>query len=494
MFRIKNAKIHTLDDEGHIYSAMVVENGSVVEIGNFDIQGARDLEGQFIIPGFVDSHVHILETGLQKIFLNLEDSLSLEEVFDRLSATNSGTGFVMGFNLDPEIISEQRLPTRAELDRVVKDLPVILKRTDGHSASLNTRGIQVTFGDNLVEGIELDDYKEPTGLVLGPANERAVETFDRLVPDETKIEAFFKTCESALSKGVTTMVAMVGSNKSDDNTCELLVSVLDRLPCRVIPFYQTKNIDRVLRLGLQRIGGCILVDGSFGSHTAALNEDYADEHGNKGILYFTDQELLDFLKKADRSGLQTALHAIGDRAIGQIVDCYGSFLNGNPLRHRIEHGELLTDTLIERIKNLGLLVSIQPAFEHYWGGKGYLYEKRLGERSKLTNPFRKLIDAGITLCGGSDSPITPIDPLLGISSALNHPNPDFRIDLQTGYELFTKNGAYALFKENEIGTLKTGSSADFLVVSSDPLKSIDFKIVEVYLQGHRRSSNQPVIL
>jgi predicted amidohydrolase YtcJ len=491
MTSIKNAGIHTFDEEDHVYGSMFIENGRIVQVGDFDIPNGRDLEGKFIIPGFIDSHVHILETGLQKIFLDLEGGLTLEEVFDRLSATYKRHGFVMGFNLEPEIINEQRMPTREELDRVVKEIPVIIKRKDGHSAALNTRGLEIAFGGSLIEGIELERYKKPTGLVSGPANERAVETFDRLVPDETKIEAFFKTCESAFSKGVTTLVAMVGSDKPDDNTCELLLSVLDRLPCRVIPFYQTKNIDRVLRLGLKRIGGCILVDGSFGSRTAALNEDYTDDPGNKGILYFDDQELLDFLKKTELFGFQTALHAIGDRAIAQVINCYGKFETNGALRHRIEHCELLADDLIEQIKNLGLITSVQPAFEHYWGGSGKMYEKRLGERSKLTNPFRKLIDAGIMLCGGSDSPITPIDPLLGIASAINHPNPDFRVCLNEGYGMFTKNGAYAIFMENTIGSLKPGSFADFLVISSDPLSGPDFEILEVYGDGNLKYRVSP---
>ncbi|MDH5187011.1 MAG: amidohydrolase family protein, partial [candidate division WOR-3 bacterium] len=315
--------------------------------------------------------------------------------------------------------------------------------------------------------------------------ENAAKRFRKFLNPDIKTEAIFLATNQAVKKGITTMVGMIGSDEPDDDSVDLLLKIKDRLPIEVIPFFQTQKLDRVISMGLSRIGGCILIDGSFGSHTAALSEDYSDEPGNKGTLYFEDEKLLEFLKKASAANLQVAVHAIGDRAINQVISCYEKFMTENSLRHRIEHAELLNEDLIARISRLGLILSVQPAFEHYWGGKEKMYAERLGQRYKLTNPYQKLIDAGITLCGGSDSPITPLDPVLGIKSAVNHPNPEQRITIKQAFQMFSRNGAFAVFKENEIGILKSGFSADFLVLSDDPFKTLDFQILEAYKAGKK---------
>jgi predicted amidohydrolase YtcJ len=241
-------------------------------------------------------------------------------------------------------------------------------------------------------------------------------------------------------------------------------------------------------MGASRIGGCVLIDGSFGSHTAALLADYSDLPGSRVRLYFSDAELEAFLNEADAAGLQTAVHAIGDRAVDQVVRCYEQILTGNPgcrgnLRHRIEHAELLSAELIERIARLGFILGVQPAFEHFWGGPGRMYERRLGRRFRDTNPYRQLADRNVALSGGSDAPITPIDPQLGIRSAVGHPVAEHRLTPLEACRLFTDRAAFALGCDVRKGSLTIGCDADFLVLDKSPIDDLEFHILRRFRAG-----------
>jgi hypothetical protein len=490
---IEAKKIYSLDDRDNIYTSMFIQNGRIKEFSSkplpYDIEQIS-YPDHCIIPGFIDSHTHILGTGLQQIFPEVYNIKSIAELLEKIYSAHQlakAYGFLVIYNFEPDNIKEKRYPNRKELDKVLKEYPLLLYRIDGHSGALNTKGLEEVLAtkDKVLEiGMEFDQYKESTGVLRGKAYEFTARYFTKKISPELRIEAFYKACELAIKNGVTTMVTMLGT-EVDNITCELLLENHAKLPIEVIPFYQTKDIARVKKLGLPRIGGCILIDGSFGSHTAALREDYADKPNNKGVLYLTDDELEQFYRNADENGLQTTVHAIGDRAIEQVVCCFEKFLKGNKFRHRIEHCELVDVDLIARIKDLGLVVCAQPAFEHYWGGPNKMYFKRLGKRWQKTNPLRSMLDAGITVAGGSDAPITPIDPLLGIKSAVNLPNPEHSISKLDGLKMFTKNGAYSVFAEDKIGMLQENYQADFVILDQDPLATTENKISEVYKTGKK---------
>lgn len=490
---IKAKKIYSLDANDTVYTDMLIEDVKVKKLSDsplpYDIEYIS-YPDNYIIPGFVDSHTHILGTGLQKIFPEVSKIESLEALFDKIASAcylACEHKFLVVYNFEPDNTKEMRYPTRQELDRVIKDYPILVYRIDGHSGVLNTKGLEQVLATNekvLHSGVEIDQYGDPTGVLYGKAYEDTARHFTKKINSDLRLQAFYKACALAIDAGVTTMVTMLGT-EADNITCELLLENQSKLPINVLPFYQTKDITRVQKLGLPRIGGCILIDGSFGSHSAALTESYTDKPDNQGILYLTDAELEKFYRTADENDLQTAVHAIGDRAIEQVVRTFEKFLKNNRNRHRLEHCELLNDDLISRIKNLGLLVCVQPAFEYYWGGPDKMYAKRLGERWQKTNPYRKMIDAGIMLAGGSDAPITPINPLLGIKTALAMPNPEHSISLSEALKIFTYNGAYAVKEENRIGSLKQGLDADFVVLEKDPMLYADNKILAVYKAGKR---------
>lgn len=477
------------------FSEMFVSNGKVQNLSQTPLPyngRVLDLSELWVVPAFIDSHVHILELGLQFIFPDLTPADSLAAAFELIAERAQLAwehGLLLGFNLDPGNTAERRMPTRKELDRILADRPMLIYRIDGHSATLNSRALDLVFAETgLEEGLELDRYREPTGQVRGIAYEKASRWFKRRLSRELKLQAFDLAAANTARRGVLTIGALVGSDEPDDDGPELLVQHAPRLPVQVVVYPQTLNIRRAQHLGLPRIGGCLLIDGSFGSHTAALRDDYADQPGNRGRLYFRDEELFHFLQAADRAGLQITVHAIGDRAIEQVVRGHELIANiptqcarsANPLRHRIEHAELLSPELISRIARLGLILGVQPAFEHYWGGPGRMYEQRLGSRYRSTNPYRELIDAGVVLAGGSDAPITPVDPKLGINTAASLPVPEHNITRLDACRLFTDRAAYALGIDHLKGSLAPGCDADFVVLSHNPLYHLDFSVVSIF--------------
>lgn len=438
----------------------------------------------FICPGFIDSHTHPFELGLQELLANLAGAGSVEEALARLHdrlAAGRDAGTMLGFNLDPDRLAENRYPTRDELDTVAPDLPALVYRVDGHSAVANSAGLAMLAA----HGVELGPAASD-GVLAGPAYEQASRRFKQRLGPDTIAAAFGLAAGLAARQGVTTLAALVGNDDLSPAGWRALVCALETQPVRMVAWLQTTSPRLAVELGQPRVGGCILIDGSFGSHTAALNEPYADRPGTNGLLYLADRLLEQFLGEADALGLQTMVHAIGDRAVEQVVrvhESLGTGTRGNPLRHRVEHAELLSPELVERLARLKMLLGIQPAFEDRWGGPGRMYAARLGERWRQTNPWRGLLDAGVRLAGGSDAPITPVDPLRGIRAATRHPNPEHRLEPAEALDLFTSAAAHSLGLERKTGRIEPGLEADLVLLDSDPRAETECRVLATVRAG-----------
>ncbi|MEO0078917.1 MAG: amidohydrolase [candidate division WOR-3 bacterium] len=439
----------------------------------------------WILPGLIDAHLHPLEVGLELLFANLAGARTIVEVLDRLAehrAAAAESGMMLGFNLEPDDLVERRYPCRIELDQVMSDVPMLVYRVDGHSAVTNTAGLALLSPLNAL-GTEVDSHGEPTGVLRGPAYEQASRRFKRRLPPELVRESLLRCGQEAVRQGVTTIAALIGTEETTGDELQVMLDALASGLPRAVPFVQTWNHEVVLEFGLDRIGGCLLIDGSFGSHTAALKREYADAAGNLGMAFVTDEKLVSFLRRSEELRLSTAFHAIGDRAVEQVVRCHER-IGRSSLRHRIEHAELLNPGLIERIARLKLVLGVQPAFEATWGGPDRMYSCRLGERWRLTNPFRSLIQAGVVLAGSSDAPITPICPLAGIRAALEHPNAEQRVTPEQALAMFTRNAAFSLGLEREVGRLAPGFSADLTILTGDPRNMPDCRVAATCQGGN----------
>jgi predicted amidohydrolase YtcJ len=339
-------------------------------------------------------------------------------------------------------------------------------------------------------GIERDESGAMTGTVRAQAYTFAIRKVEGFLTRDERVECFRRAAALAAGRGIGVVHALAGSKEPTNRDVEILLEVQDELPIDTVVYAQTEDVDRVAGLGLPRIGGCLLLDGSFSSGTAALAEPYADREGT-GVLYYEDEHLTSFFRSAHGKGLQLSVHALGERAIGQALRCYRAACGTEiaDARHRIEHCELPSDEHIAEIAETGISPCVQPAFEFLWGGPGGMIEKRLGaERAARTNPFRTLLGAGIPLAGGSDSYVTAMDSMFGIHSAVNRPNDAETLSVFDAVSLFTRDAARLSFDETRRGTLEEGKEASFTVLAYDPFEVApntirDIPVVALYLRG-----------
>jgi predicted amidohydrolase YtcJ len=264
---------------------------------------------------------------------------------------------------------------------------------------------------------------------------------------------------------------------------EVLMAMRSDLPVEVIVYIADRDMPYVIGRGLSTIGGDLFLDGSIGARTAALLDPYEGEE-NRGELAYGDDDLAEFAHNAHLAGLQVGMHVIGDAAIEQALRVwervYQSLDSRNrrhfrARRHRLEHFEMASTHRVERAAALGLAISIQPAFDATWGHQGGMYEQRLGaDRARSMNPFRTMVERGLEVGGGSDSPVTPLDPMLGIFALENHHDPIQRMSRQEAVRLYTI-GAARLAHLEKRGRLEPGASADFAAYEADPFSVPDVR-------------------
>jgi hypothetical protein len=266
----------------------------------------------------------------------------------------------------------------------------------------------------------------------------------------------------------------------------------NRLPLRVYILIPVELVDHLIRLGLStgfgddtvKIGSVkIFADGSLGANTAALYESYSDDPSTRGMLLYSEEELEELITKTHKASLQLAVHAIGDRAIDMVLTALETTLQKIPRedhRHRIEHTSVLSEKLIRRMKELGVIASVQPHFvvSDFW------VSDRLGlKRARWTYPFKTLIQEGITIAGGSDCPVEPISPLLGIWAAVSRESfPVEQISVEEALRMYTLNAAFFSFEEDVKGSIEVGKLTDLVVLSHDPRRVPPDKIKDIEVE------------
>jgi predicted amidohydrolase YtcJ len=265
---------------------------------------------------------------------------------------------------------------------------------------------------------------------------------------------------------------------------EVLLEHRQQLPVDVMVYVAEKDIPWIMDLGLETLGGDLSLDGSIGARTAAMSAAYVDGEGT-GILYEQDDDLAQVFHNAHLGGLQVAVHAIGDQAIEQALGVWERVYRTldsrqrrhfRARRHRVEHFEMPRNDQIERAAALGLAISVQPAFDAEWGHPGQLYERRLGtERASVMNPFSTLLGRGLEVGAGSDSPVTPLDPMYGLWSLESHHDAGQRMNREEAVRLFTIGSARLAHLEDKKGSLRPGMQADFAAYEADPLTAPEIR-------------------
>ncbi len=475
-----NAQFYTMKEEGDIVSAVLVDNNGYIKetfIQTPEIENIEkvDLRKSFVYPGFIDTHTHSFEGGLYTLNANLENVTSLSEVFEILSKTKPVSGKIFAFHFDENNVKEKRFPTLKELDTIFPDIPLILRRVDGHSCAINSKAAKMI------------DWEKPLpsnfdGYLFGRANGKASNWFHRDLTDDAILQAYQQAAQIALQNGHTTIHTMIGDAYSDIKHYKLIKENLHLFPIEFILYPQITDVDIALEIGSPRIGGCVLADGSFGSHSAALLEPYSDKPETCGILYRSNDFWQNFINKAHKNNLQVAVHCIGDAAISQILSCYETVQRENPkdLKHMIIHNELNNDEMLDRMAKANVSAVMQPMFDRLWAGKNGLYEKRLGTmRVSQTTRLASICNRNILLTGGSDWYITDMNALMGIDAATRIHNEKEQLTSYQAIKIYTKNAAVLSDDDNRFGTIEKGKLANFVCLKENILESNSIKDIPI---------------
>lgn len=429
-----------------------------------------DLAGRIALPGFIDSHTHFIQTGLQQTFaIDLAGTSNRQEALDKLAQAvrDRGPGeWILGQGWDESQWPDRRYLTRKELDRIGPKSPIAAVRVDGHMVSVNSAAL---------DRADLQGPADEPGLQEGILRESmAWNLLQAIEPDlSILVYALAAACRLAASCGVTSIhdqVVRPGYLRAYQTARRKKA-----LTVRVAFYAGLEEVDDIINLGLESgfgdhslcLGGIgeIFVDGSIGAMNAALAEPYRDGAG-AGKLNMTRDELAHLLKRADQAGLQTALHAIGERAIEIAISAHALAETSPHLRHRIEHLELPGSEHLVKMADLGLIASMQPNFAQ-WSGPDKMYEQRLGkERDRRIDPHRSVLDVGVPLAFGSDC--MPFGALYGIHWAVNAPHPDQRLSVAKAIDGYTRQGAHLTFEKGVKGELAEGKLADIVVLDRDP--------------------------
>jgi len=476
-----NCNVISLAGRSEKYHGILVKDGKITCIDDYDrIMKDSDekinLQGSTVLPGFIDSHVHLMQMGLKDKWIDLSDTDSFEEAkyyLEKDIDKKDDGEWIIGVDFDDTKWKKSSYPSKKELDDITEDHPMVLKRICGHIGVVNSMALEMI--DKGWDKVDRD-----TGIL----KEEAVWNLDEVIEidNETRKEAIKRGIKTAHELGVTGIHEVVDRDGWEayaelDNETELNLRVRCYLHYDEIGDLKPVNKSEYLALR----GVKVFADGSFGGRTAALNEEYNDDPGNKGLLMHPKEELDEIISMAEGKGFQCMIHAIGDRAIDTVLDAYSDSAERiKELRHRIEHAEMLYDENIKRIRDLGLVLSIQPNFAYNWSHPGGMNEKRLGkERLKKCDPLWNIQRALVKMAFGSDN--MPMSPLFGVYCATNHPLLEQRISTYNALQSYISNSAYIGRDENNLGEIKEGKRADFVVLSENPLEAQDLKNVDVIM-------------
>lgn len=469
--------------------AMAVEAGRIVAVGRaaelapFADRGfvRTDMGGATVLPGFIDCHSHLLLTGIMDLGMDLSVAETLGDVLDMVADAARSVpagGFIRGFRLEELELAERRMPTRQELDAAAPGRAVLLMHATCHRCVMNSLALQQLAVPRGLPGADTEGGRGTapfTGVIRDPGILTWIFPAMLRSMDRAHLDAAAQVAaRSALRVGITTVHSMEGGELTPGCSPVLLDNAM-RLPLRVVCWNQSMDLAEVEQLGLPRVGGCICADGELDARTAALFEPYSDEPDNDGTLLYTQQEMDDFVLSAHARGLQVAVHCESERAIDQVLRAIERAQRLEPridCRHRIEHFELPTWDQIDRMAAAGVVASMQPAFvESFIAGHRLDHCTRLfgPHRVRRLHPYRAILDAGIRVCGGSDSPVTNYAPLRGMAAAVNHPFSEQAATMAEALRMFTIEAAFSAFEEADKGRLLPGMLADLVVLGQDPL-------------------------
>ncbi|MCK4258034.1 MAG: amidohydrolase [Halanaerobiales bacterium] len=512
-----NGRVLTINSDNSIADFLEIDGERISQVGVCESKrnNGINLQGKSLLPGMIDTHMHLLNYGLVLQAVNLRECDSVEEIAVRVRErveTEERGNWIFGRGWDENRYGG-RLPSRDDLDQVSLENPVILSRVCGHLAVLNSDALDrlgINETTSVPEGGVID--RDEKGRLTGVFREKAMDFVFESLPDRSQKEieeALIRAGKSVLSSGITTI-------HSDDldgfSDLEPILGLYRKLMSegkipRVHLHIRNHHLKQAREMGLKTgytkdgvtIGSVkMFADGSLGARTAALVDDYSDLLDEKGILIYSDDQLYQMVKEAHSADFSVAIHGIGDAACSQAVRVIGRVQDEDSkpyLRHKLTHAQILNEEIMQQMVDYNIIGEIQPIFintDLHWA------QSRVGERIQTSYNWQTLWQKGISLSGSSDCPVESVNPLFGIYAATTrkdlqgNPKEGWHLKealtLEQALQLFTICGAYTGSEEGERGSLEIGKVADLVVldrpIDQIPLEEIkDVQVVMTIMDG-----------
>lgn len=503
-----NAKAWTGDSSLPAASVVAVKDGKIVYVGEdkdaVKADSSIDLQGQMLVPGFMDNHTHFLMGGLSLNSVHLKEAMT-PDAFIRTMAefvkAHPGNDWVLGGEWNNDNWGGG-MPSKDWIDSVSGDKPVCVMRYDGHMVLANSAAIKAAGLDHNTKDVAGGSIgRKPNGELTGIFRDNATDLVTKAIPTPTMqqyMNMFKAAQEEAITHGVTLAndVSWYGGwveletyrQAQKDGTLKIRLNAMVPLADwrKLVDHVKAngKGDDQLMWGGLKGF-----VDGSLGSTTAWFYDPYLDEPNSRGFNITDTNALRSWVKSADSAGLRVAVHAIGDKANDFILDVFEAAQKANGThdnRFRIEHTQHLRQQTLDRFLPLGVIPSMHP---YHVYDDGVFAPKRLDSaRLKGTYAFKSLLDRGVPVCFGSDWTVAPLNPILGIYAAVTRQTadgknpdgwfPEQKISVDQALRAYTVNNAHAIFMDDKLGKLKVGMLADMVVIDQDLLHMAPEKIKE----------------
>lgn len=498
-----NARIRTMDTATPVASALAIRDGRILAVGSTDdirLQFGRagaqeiDLAGATVLPGLIDNHLHVSNHGIKLTtldFTNAKDSREMLRLLSEKAAQTPPGEWIQGVCWSENNFADRHIPTLAELDAAAPNHPVFLWRICNHAYLANTLAFERSGVTKTTPNPADGAYgRDANGNLNGMIYENASQPLKNAIPKRTCAElkdSLRRGIQDALRCGITSVhTEDLRYLDGFDNTWklyrELIIEEDLRLRSNLLIYYP--HLDELKAAGLTtgdgdefvNIGAMkIFADGAMGGRTALMSQAFADDPGNFGTAIHSQEELNDLAAKARAHGMPIAVHAIGDAAADMVLEAMEKNPNANH-RHRLIHAQVLRPEQIERMQRFGdrLALDIQPRF--LAGDYPWVLERIPQALQPLSYAWKTLLEAGLLCGGGSDAPIEPLEPLLGLHAAVTRKRPDEthggyqpeqKLTMEEAVRLFTVGGTYATQEEAVKGTITPGKYADLTILDRD---------------------------